>query len=175
MSPHPTTLCFLFLFFLYFSLFSEGGGLCYKAYKILSPPPGIKAVPLAVETWSPNHWTTREFLTNTYFLCFLLFVLLQPSSVQFSSVAQSYLTLCDPMDCSMPGFPVHHQLLESLLKLMSIKSVMSTISSSVAPFSSCLQSFPASGSFPRNQFFAPDGHSIGASASASVLPMNVQG
>ena len=33
-------------------------------------------------------------------------------SVQFSSVAQSYLTLCDSMDCSTPGFPVHHQLLE---------------------------------------------------------------
>ena len=32
--------------------------------------------------------------------------------VQFSSVAQSYLTLCDPMNCSTPGFPVHHQLLE---------------------------------------------------------------
>ena len=42
--------------------------------------------------------------------------------LQFSSVAQSCLTLCDPMDCSTPGFPVHHQLLE--LKLMSIESVM---------------------------------------------------
>ena len=41
---------------------------------------------------------------------------------QFSSVAQSCLTLCDPMDCSTPGFPVHHQLLE--LKLTSIKTVM---------------------------------------------------
>ena len=45
------------------------------------------------------------------------------ASVQFSSVAQSCQTLCDPMDCSIPGFPVHHQLL-SLLKLMSIESVM---------------------------------------------------
>ena len=36
----------------------------------------------------------------------------KPSSVQFSSVTQSYLTLCDPKDCSMPGFPVHHQLPE---------------------------------------------------------------
>ena len=43
--------------------------------------------------------------------------------VQFSSVPQSSPTLCDPMDCSMPGFPVHHQLSE-LLKLMSIESVM---------------------------------------------------
>ena len=50
-----------------------------------------------------------------------------------------------------------------------------TISSSVIPFSSCLQSFPASGSFPMSQFFALAGQSIGASASASVLPMNIQG
>ena len=48
------------------------------------------------------------------------------------------------------------------------------ISSSVIPFSSCLQSFPTSGCFPRSQFFASDGQSIGASASASVLPMNMQ-
>ena len=49
-----------------------------------------------------------------------------------------------------------------------------TISSSVVPFSSCLQSFPASGSFPIGQFFISGGQSIGASASASVLPMNIQ-
>ena len=50
-----------------------------------------------------------------------------------------------------------------------------TISSSVIPFSSCLQSFPAEGSFPRSQLFALSGQSIGVSASASVLPMNIQG
>ena len=49
-----------------------------------------------------------------------------------------------------------------------------TISSSVVPISSCLQSFPASESFPMNQFFTWGGQSIGASASASVLPMNIQ-
>ena len=49
-----------------------------------------------------------------------------------------------------------------------------TISSSVIPFSSCLQSFPASGSFPMSQFFTSGGQRIGASASASVLPMNIQ-
>ena len=49
-----------------------------------------------------------------------------------------------------------------------------TISSSVVPFSSCFQSFPASGSFPMSQFFASGGQSIGVSASASVLPMNIQ-
>ena len=49
-----------------------------------------------------------------------------------------------------------------------------TISSSVIPFSSCLQSFPASGTFQMSQLFASDGQSIGVSALASVLPMNTQ-
>ena len=63
---------------------------------------------------------------------------------------------------------------KSLLKLMSIELVMpSHISSSVVPFSSCLQSFPASGSFPVSQLFSSGGQSIGVSASASVLPMNI--
>ena len=61
------------------------------------------------------------------------------------------------------------------LKLMCIKSVVtSTISSSVVPFSSCLQSFPALGSFLMSQFFASGGQSTGVSPSASVLPMNIQ-
>ena len=63
----------------------------------------------------------------------------------------------------------------SLLKFMSIESwCHPTISSSVTPLSSCLQSFPASRSFPVSQFFTSDGQSIGASASASVLSMNIQ-
>ena len=49
-----------------------------------------------------------------------------------------------------------------------------TVSSSVVPFSSCLRSFPTSGSFPISQFFTSGGQSIGVSASASVLPMNIQ-
>ena len=49
-----------------------------------------------------------------------------------------------------------------------------TISCSVIPFSSCLQSFPASGSFPMSRLFSSGGQSIGASASASVLPVNIQ-
>ena len=49
-----------------------------------------------------------------------------------------------------------------------------TISSSVVPFSSCLQSFPVSGSFPVSPLFASHGQSIGVSASASVLPVNIQ-
>ena len=60
----------------------------------------------------------------------------------------------------------------SLLKLMSIELVMPSISSSVVPFSSCPQSFPASGSFQMSQLFTSGGQSIGVSA--GVLPMNIQ-
>ena len=80
------------------------------------------------------------------------------SSVQFSSVAQSCPPLCDPTDCSMPGLPVHHQLLE--FAQAHVHRVGDTISSYIVPFSSCLQSFPASGSFPMSQFLCPS--SIGA-------------
>ena len=90
------------------------------------------------------------------------------------SVALSSLTLCDPMDCSTPGLPVHHQLPE--LTQMHVHPVSDAIqrSSPVVPFSSCPQSFPATGSFQMSQLFPSGGQSIGASASASVLPMNIQ-
>ena len=92
-------------------------------------------------------------------------------SFQFSSVAQSCPTLCDPMDCSLPDLPVHHQLLE--LAQTPVHWIGDAIQPShpVIPFSSHLQSFPASGSFPMSHFFASGGQSIGVSASASVLPM----
>ena len=64
---------------------------------------------------------------------------------------------------------------QSSLRLMSIELLCHpAISSSLVPFSSCPQSFPASGSFPVSQFFASSGQSIGASASTSVPPMNIQ-
>ena len=88
---------------------------------------------------------------------------------QFSSVARSCPTSCDPMNCSTPSLPVHHQLPES-----TQTHVHPTISSFVVPFSSCPQSFLASGSFQMSQLFASDGQSIGVSASTSVLPMNTQ-
>ena len=56
-----------------------------------------------------------------------------------------------PMDCSMPRFPVHYQLLE--LAQTHVHQVSDAISSSVAPLFSCLQSFPASGSFPMSKLF----------------------
>ena len=65
---------------------------------------------------------------------------------------------------------------QNLLKLMSIESMIHpTISSSVIPFSSCPQSFPESGSFPMSWLFTSGDQCIRASASASVLPMNIQG
>ena len=63
----------------------------------------------------------------------------------------------------------------SFLKLMSIESVMPSNHLIVTHFSSCPQSFPASGSFPMSWFFASGGQNIGASALATVLPMNIQG
>ena len=94
---------------------------------------------------------------------------------QFSSVAQSYLTLCDPMDCSTPGFPVHHQLPEfSQTHAHWVWWCHITISFSVIPFSSYLKSFPASESFQMSQLFTSSGQSVGLSASTSDLPKNTQ-
>ena len=93
-------------------------------------------------------------------------------SVQFSSLSQSCLTLCDPMNRSTPGLPVHHQVPE--FTQTHVHWVGDAISSSVVPFSSCPQSLPASGSFPMSQLFTWGDQSIGVSASASVLPMNTQ-
>ena len=98
-------------------------------------------------------------------------------TVQFSSVTQSFLTLCYPMDCSMPGFPVHHQLPEfTQTYVHQVGDAIKPSHPLLSPSSAfCLQSFPASGSFPMSQFFASGGQSIGVSASASVLPMSFKG
>jgi len=94
--------------------------------------------------------------------------------VQFSSVAQLCLTLWDPMDRSTPGLPVHHQLRVYPNPCPLSWWCHPTISSYVFPFSSWLQSFPASGSFQMSQLFISGGQRIGVSASTSVLPMNIQ-
>ena len=95
---------------------------------------------------------------------------------QFSSVAQLCLTIRNPMDCSIRGLSVHHQLPEFTQTHLHWvgDAIQPSISSSVIPFSSCLQSLPASGSFLMSQLFTSGGQSIGVSASASVLPMNIQ-
>ena len=79
------------------------------------------------------------------------------------------------MNCSTPGLPVHHQLLE--FTQTHVHRVGDPIQPShplSSPFPPAFSLFPASGSFPRSQFFTSGGQSIGASASASVLPMNIQ-
>ena len=94
-------------------------------------------------------------------------------SVQFSCSVMS--KLFDPRDCSTPGFPVHHPSPRACSNsCLSSRWCHPMISSSVITFSSCLQSFPASGSFPMSWLFASGGQSIEASASVSVLPMNIQ-
>ena len=81
-----------------------------------------------------------------------------------------HVSLCHPMDCSMPGFPILHHLLEFAQILVHWVGDAIQPSHPVAPFSSCPQ-FPASGSFPMIRLFTSGGQSIGASA--SVLPMNI--
>ena len=93
-------------------------------------------------------------------------------SGQIRPVAQLCPTLCDPMNRSMPGLPVHHQLPE--FTQTHVHRVSDVISSSIVGFSSCLQSFQASASFLVSQFFASGSKSIGVSASTSVPPVNTQ-
>ena len=96
-------------------------------------------------------------------------------SVHFGSVAHLCLTLCNPMDYSTPGLPLHQQHPEFTQTHCPLSRwCHPTISYSVIPFF-CLQTFQASGSFQMSQFVISHGQSIGVSASASVLPMNIQG
>ena len=98
--------------------------------------------------------------------------MLNITSHQFSSVQSLSPTLCNAIDCSMPGFPDHHQLPELAQTHPASWWCHPTISSSVVSFSSRLQSFPSSGSFPMSGFFTSGGQSTGASA--LVLPMRIQ-
>jgi len=116
-------------------------------------------------TWC--HWTVE--LNMVKLLCFD-----NVTCNHSCSVAQSCPTLCNPMDCSTPGFPVLHHLPEFAQTHAHWVSDAIQPSHPVTPFS-CPQSFPASGSFPMSWFFASGSQSIGAAASASVLPMYIQG
>ena len=94
------------------------------------------------------------------------------ASVQFSSSDMSDSLW--PNGLQHARLPVHHQLLGPTNSCPTSRWLQPTISSSVIPFSSHLQSFPTSGSFPMSHFFASGGQIIGVSASTSVLPMNIQ-
>ena len=109
--------------------------------------------------------TRTLFLQHFFFECMLL------SSVQ--SLSRVWLFATPWTIALQASLSITNSW--SLFKLMSIESVgHPTISSSVVPFSSCLQSFPTSGSFPMNQFFASGGQRVGISASASGVPMYIQ-
>ena len=118
-------------------------------------PESYSKFPLALYFTYGNVSFHVQFSTVQLLSCVLLFV------TPLSAVHQASRPSPTPESCSNSR--------------LSSQWCHPTISSSDIPFSSCLQSFPASGSFPVSQFFASDGQSIGASASASVLPMNIQG
>ena len=124
---------------------------------------------LTAAAWMDTKWDGQ-------FICFLR---LQRAtnwvtSVQFSSVTQSFPTIWDPMDCSTPGLPVHHTLPKFPQTPVHWVGDATQQPHSVILFSSCLQSFPAPGSFLMSRFFASGGQNIGISASEWVLPMNIQ-
>ena len=108
-----------------------------------------------------------SFQSNYYRKLFLylvvviyIFYIFLLAKFSLTSIIQLCPTVCSPMDCSTPGFPIHEQF-QSLLKFMSIQLwCHPTISSSVVPFSCCLRSLPASGSFQMSQLFPSGGQSI---------------
>ena len=109
----------------------------------------------------------KEFQKNLY-ICFTDYTKVF-DLVQFSSVTQSCQTLCDPMNHSKPGLPVH-QNSQSSPKPMSIESVMPSNHLILCYPPLLLPSnFPASGSLQMSQFFAWGGQSIGVSASTSAF------
>ena len=94
---------------------------------------------------------------------------------QFTSVTQSCPTLCDPMDCSMPGYPVHHQRLDPT------QTHVHCISYAIQPSHPLSSPSPPTFNLSQHQvvfllswFFTSDGQSTRVSVSTSVLPMNIQ-
>ena len=141
----------------------------------------IELNPESNQNWCHQHqaWVKLQLALCLLLLMILQFyhihILLQSvthliCSLLCFSVDQSQMSLCDPIDCSSPS-PSQGTCSNSCPLSLWCHP---TISSSVFPFSSCLQSFPASGSFLMSQPFPSDGQSTGASVSPSVLPMNIQ-
>ena len=117
--------------------------------------------------------TTQNFSISV--ISVFHFLIIPGLTIPFSSVTQSCLTLCDPMDCSTPGFPVHHQL----GKL--VQTHVHWVGDAIKPFLPLSPLSPPAfnlsqhqGLFQMSQFFTLGGQSIEVSASASVLPMNIQ-
>ena len=127
----------------------------------------LLAVQGTLKSLLPHRSSKASFLQHAAFFIVQL-------SVPFSSVTQSCRTLCNSMNRSMPGLSVHHQRPE--FTQIHVHRVSDAIQPS-HPLSSLLllPSSPASGSFQMSQFFTSGGQSTGVSASASVLPGNIQG
>ena len=94
------------------------------------------------------------------------------ATVQFNSVSKSCPIICNPLNCSMPGYPVLHHPLEFA------QTHIHWVGDAIQPSHLCHplllpQSFPASGSFPMSQLFTSRGQSIGASATGSIVPINI--
>ena len=124
--------------------------------------------------WKPCVCKDREYVKTSVLSTQFCY---KPKTA-FISV-QSRPTFCDPMDCSTPGLPVHHQLLEfTQTHVHRIGDAIQPSHPLLSPSIRRLlppQSFSASGSFQMSQLFPSGGQSIGASALASILPINVQG
>ena len=103
------------------------------------------------------------------------FMSLYSSLFPFSSVTQLCATLCDPMDFSTPGLPVHHQLPEfTETHVHWVGDAIQPSHPLSSPSPPAFNLSQHSGSFQMSQFFVSGGQSIGVSASASVLPVNIQ-
>ena len=116
-----------------------------------------------VQILSHTCCVTRGHLTSS---CFSFLIYKQTAlTLQHcccDSVAQPSPTLCDPMDCSTPDFPVHHQLPEfTQTHVHWVGDAIQPSHPLSVPFSSCTQSLPASGSFPVSQLFTSGGQSFG--------------
>ena len=132
-------------------------------------------------SWSSDViiWKPKSFLMSQFSIkLHLLSIKTVFTIYSCCSLTQSCPALCNPMDCSTPGFTVRHCPSLSPGVCSNSYSLSQwchpTTSSSVIPFSSCLQSSPASESFLMSRLFESGGQSLGASASASVLPINIQ-
>ena len=121
--------------------------------------------PFKLLCWNPNLSISNNYLAIRSFKW----------SFHFSSVAQACPVLCDSMDCSTRGLPVYHQNLKfTQTQVHWVKDAIQPSHPLSSPSHSHLQSVPASGSFQMSQFLTSGGQSIGVSASASVLLMNIQ-
>ena len=120
-------------------------------------------------------WSSSQFIYSLFFF-FSFLISTDYFTLQFSSVAQSCLTLCNPINCSSPGFPVHYQLLEFT------QTHVHWVGDAIQSPHSLPSPSPLASIFPSIRVFSnesalcisPSHQSIGVSPSTSVLPVNTQ-